>query len=397
MLTPAEADKAIEASLPLLPTEPCELERAAGRVLREAVAADLDQPPFDRVAMDGIALRFADYAAGRRAFHVDGIVAAGARPATLESGGRCLEVMTGAVLPPGADAVVPLEDLVLADGVATLAASARVRLHGNVHRRASDVRAGALVLPSGTRLGGPEVAIAAAAGRTTLAVSARPRIAVISTGDELVPPGTRPAPWQVRRSNAYGIGATLAVHGHPPATDLHLADDLERIRAALEVTLDRHEVVVMSGGVSAGRYDHVPRALAAAGVRQVFHKVAQRPGKPLWFGVRDDGRAVFALPGNPVSTLVCLVRYVLPALERLSGARPTGPTAAWLAGGWSGEHAHTAFVPVRVPAAGAGAGLELHETHGSGDFTALAGTVGFVELAGGRVLEPGARAPLYTW
>ena len=398
MLTPAEAEAAIAARLALLPAEPCALERAAGRVLREAVTADLDQPPFDRVAMDGIAIAHAAFARGTRSFRIDGVVAAGAKPAALEGPDSCLEVMTGAVLPPGADAVIPVEDITTSAGIATLGAAARVTPFVNVHRRATDARAGATLLEPGMLLRGPELAIAASAGATLLLVSREPRIAIVSTGDELVPPGVRPAPWQVRRSNVYGISAALRGHGYQTLDDAHVPDDPAAIRLALEAQLASHDVLILSGGVSAGRFDHVPAVLTELGVECVFHKVAQRPGKPLWFGVRSDGRAVFALPGNPVSTLVCLTRYVLPALARLRGTKPAGPTFAPLESAWESKHPLTAFLPVDRRESGEPPGaLVAHPTHGSGDFIALAGTAGFVELAPGRRWEPGSLAPLYTW
>jgi molybdopterin molybdotransferase len=396
MLTPAEAEAAIAATLSVLPAETVALERAAGRVLREALYADRDQPPFDRVAMDGIAFASAAYAAGRREFRIAGVVAAGAKPAPLNAADTCLEVMTGAVLPPGSDTVVPVEDLTVESGSARLAASVRPVPYGNVHRQGTDGLAGACVLEAGVRLRGPELAIAAASGRTTLAVTRMPRIAVLSTGDELVPPGTTPAPWQVRRSNAYGIAATLREHGYDELSDAHAADDPGVIRDLLERHLETHDVLVLSGGVSAGRFDHVPAALAAAGVRQVFHRVAQRPGKPFWFGGRADGRLAFALPGNPVSTLVCLVRYVLPALARLTGTVPPAPVPTALSAAFEARHPLATFLPVDRPPGG-DARLVAHPTHGSGDFTALAGTVGFVELAAGLRWEPGSLAPLYTW
>ena len=398
MLTPAQAETVIAARLALLPTEPCPLERAAGRVLREPVSADLDQPPFDRVAMDGIALALADFARGTRAFRVAGVVAAGAPPLALPAADSCLEVMTGAVLPPGTDVVVPVEDLSVANGIATLGADARITSFANVHRRASDAAAGTRLLAPGTYLRGPELAIAASAGCTLLLVSREPRIAVVSTGDELVPPGTQPAAWQVRRSNAYGIAATLRGHGYGELTDSHVPDDPARIRAVLEEHLASCDVLILSGGVSAGRFDHVPAVLAELGVERIFHRVAQRPGKPLWFGVRGDGRCVFALPGNPVSTLVCLVRYVIPALMHLRGAVPDGPTFAPLLETWESRHGLTAFLPVDRHGPGDPPGaLRAHPTHGSGDFVALAGTAGFVELAPGQRWEPGSLAPLYTW
>ncbi|HXQ63216.1 MAG TPA: molybdopterin molybdotransferase MoeA [Steroidobacteraceae bacterium] len=398
MLTPDQAEAAIAARLTPLGSEACPLERADGRVLREAILADLDQPPFDRVAMDGIAFVESEFAGGRRSFRIAGVVAAGAPPATLDAPGTCLEVMTGAVLPPGTDTVVPVEDVAVQHGVACVADTASVTPFGNVHRQGTDARAGAQLLASGARLRGPEIAIAASAGRTSLLVSREPRIAVISTGDELVPPGTRPAAWQVRRSNAYGIAATLRQHGFGRLTDDHVTDDPARIRAALARHLETHDALVLSGGVSAGRFDHIPGVLAELGVQQVFHKVAQRPGKPMWFGTRPDGRTVFALPGNPVSTLVCLIRYVVPALVRLVGGVPPGPAFAPLAARWEQRHGLTTFLPVDLLEGGDRPGaLTPHPTHGSGDFAALAGTSGFVELAPASRWEPGSLAPFYTW
>ena len=398
MLTPREAAAAIAAELAPLAAEACAVAEAAGRVLREDLAAERDQPPFDRVAMDGIAIALDAHAAGRRSFRIAGTVAAGHAPAPLPAADACLEVMTGAVLPPGADTVIPVEALAIVDGRATLSGDEPLERYANVHRRGSDARAGSLALAAGTRLRGPELAIAASVGRGHVRVSREPRIAVISTGDELVGPDAPLAPWQIRRSNAYGIAATLALNGYRRLTDDHVPDEPATIRARLGVRLADHDVLVLSGGVSAGRFDHVPAALAALGVRQVFHKVAQRPGKPLWFGVGPAGQPVFALPGNPVSTLVCLIRYVLPALARLTGTAAPAAELVALADANESRHPLTAFVPVDRPAGGGRPGAAtLHPTHGSGDFTALAGTAGFVELAPGTRFEPGALVPIYTW
>jgi molybdopterin molybdotransferase len=397
LLTPGEAAEAIAAALGPLPAESRPLAAAAGRVLREDVPAERDQPPFDRVAMDGIAIAAAAYEGGRRAFRIAGTVAAGQPPAPLPDPAACLEVMTGSMLPPGADAVIPVEALAVEAGVATLRDAGPVVPYANVHRRGLDARAGSLALGAGTRLRGPEIAIAASAGRAALVVGREPRIAVISTGDELVGPDVRPEPWQIRRSNVAGVAATLRRHGYSALGDDHAPDDPAAIRACLARHLATSDALVLSGGVSAGRFDHVPAALEAVGVRRVFHKVAQRPGKPFWFGVGPGGQGVFALPGNPVSTLVCLVRYVLPALAHLEGTRWPAPEQAPLADPYESRHALTAFVPVDRGRAATPAGVRLHPTHGSGDFISLAGTAGFAELAPERRFEPGDPVPIYTW
>jgi molybdopterin molybdotransferase len=370
----------------------------AGAVLREDVHAERDQPPFDRVAMDGIAIASASWRAGRREFRIAGTQAAGAPPRPLADPAACLEAMTGAMLPPGTDAVIPVELLQVADGVARVVGDVAPEPGLNVHRRGSDARDGDLVLAAGTPLRAPEVAILASAGRAQVEVGRQPTIAVISTGDELVEPGAPLAAWQIRRSNVHGIVAALRLRGFATVTDDHVRDDPVELRATIDGHLARHDLVLLSGGVSAGKFDHVPRVLEDLGVKRVFHRVAQRPGKPLWFGVAPGGRPVFGLPGNPVSTLVCLVRYVLPAIARLAGASPPPPVALPLAEPVRTPADLTFFLPVALAA---GADGRTHAvprpTHGSGDFGALAGTAGFVELAHGRAWGRGDAAPFHAW
>ena len=397
MLTPAEAEAAIAAALPAAPTERIPLADCAGRVLREPILAERDAPPFDRVTMDGIAI--ASPAMGRREFRLAGTQAAGMPACSLADESDCFEVMTGAVLPRGTDTVVPVEKLHISEGRAAIDAGWTPVAGQFVHRRGADAAAGAVLLAPGIRLGAPETAIAASAGRGSLEVSRLPRIAVISTGDELVEPEKPIEAHQVRRSNTYGLAAALRLAGFAPVTDRHLTDDRAAIESALDEALARHDVLVLSGGVSAGRFDHVPAALAAIGVRQVFHHVAQRPGRPMWFGLRQDGRAVFALPGNPVSVLVCLARYVIPALIARSGApRPVRPPVI-LAREFDFPAPLTCFLPVALRYdRDARAQAEPRPTGGSGDFISLAGTDGFVELPQGPATHPaGLSVPFQRW
>ena len=397
MLTPAEAEAAIAAALPATATERIPLADCAGRILREAVQAERDAPPFDRVTMDGIAI--ASRATARRAFRLAGTQAAGTPALSLADDSDCFEVMTGAVLPLGCDTVVPVEKLRIADGRAVIDAAWTPTRGQFVHRQAADAAVGAQLLAPGTRLGAPEIAIAASAGRDRLEVSRRPHIAILSTGDELVEPGAPIAAHQVRRSNAYALEAALRLAGFPPATDRHLPDDRTAIEAALADALDRHEVIVLSGGVSAGRFDHVPAALAAVGVRQVFHHVAQRPGRPMWFGIRAPDRAVFALPGNPVSVLVCLARYVIPALAAQSGAPCPACATVSLAQEFDFPAPLACFLPVVLRYdRDARTWAEPRPTGGSGDFISLAGTDGFVELPLGPATHPvGLAVPFLRW
>jgi molybdopterin molybdotransferase len=398
MLTPTQAEHLIGQHLPCLPIESLPLSQCAGAVLRENIYAERDQPPFDRVAMDGIALDSSALRAGTKRLHVQAMQAAGDAPLTLQAPDCCIEVMTGAMLPAGCDAVVPVEQLTVSNREAQIE-TGEVEPWQNVHRRGSDTRQGSLLLPSGKRLSAPEVAIAASAGMARVRVSSQPAIVVISTGNELIEPGEPILPHQVRRSNAYGIVAALRRQGFQRVADDHIQDDEVELTGRLKFHLDTHDVLILSGGVSMGRMDLVPKVLEQLGVRTIFHKIAQRPGKPFWFGVAQSGPTVFALPGNPVSTLVCLARYVVPALFMAMGQAARGPAKIPLSAAVTVGSALTAFLPVRV---------EVDEwgrpwahpcpTNGSGDFTALAGTDGFVELPPGpNTYAKGFVSRLYKW
>ena len=397
MLTPAAADQLIGQHLQCLPIESLPLAQCAGTVLRENVYAERDQPPFDRVAMDGVAL--ASHASGTRTLRMQATQAAGDPPLTLGGAASCIEVMTGAVLPHGCDCVVPYEELTIAGGLATLAADARLESWRHVHRRGSDTRQGTLLLSAGQRLRAPEIAIAASAGMARIRVSSQPMLAVISTGNELVEPGEPVLAHQIRRSNAYAIVSALREHGFQRVADDHIPDDAEQLRTRLRFHLETHDVLVVSGGVSMGKFDLVPQVLEELGVRTVFRQVAQRPGKPLWFGTAASGAAVFGLPGNPVSSLVCFRRYVLPALlGSLGHAAPPVERMA-LSGPVTVTPALTLFLPVRVEQDDWGRSWAVPSpTNGSGDLTALGGTDGFVELPPGpNTYAKGFVTRIYRW
>ena len=399
MLTPAEADLLIGQHLQCLPIESLPLAQCAGAVLRENVYAERDHPPYDRVDMDGVALNSHAVSGGARTFRIQAIQAAGDAPLTLGVPADCIEVMTGAVLPSGCDSVVPVEELAIERGHAELAANARVEPWQNVRRRGSDTRQGTLLLSAGQRLRGPEIAIAASAGMARIRVSSQPMLAVISTGNELVEPGEPVLAHQVRRSNAYAIVGALREHGFQRVADDHLQDDAAELRERLRFHLETHDVLVLTGGVSMGRFDLVPSVLEELGVRAIFHKVAQRPGKPLWFGVAPSGAAVFALPGRPVSALVCLRRYVLPALRGSLGQSPTPVPRIALGTPLTVTPALTHFVPVRLEPDEWGREWALPVPgSNSGDFTALGGTDGFVELPPGpNTYAKGFVTRLYRW
>jgi molybdopterin molybdotransferase len=232
-----------------------------------------------------------------------------------------------------------------------------------------------------------------------LRVSAQPMIVVISTGNELVEPGELIEPHQVRRSNAYGITAALRQHGYTRVADDHVRDDEAELTERLGFHLRTHDVLILSGGVSMGNLDLVPKVLEKLGVGLVFHHVAQRPGKPMWFGVSQSGPAVFALPGNPVSTLVCLSRYVLPALRAAMGEAPDEPRRIAISAPVEVKAPLAFYLPVTLRTDDWGRNsAEPRPTNGSGDFTALAGTDGFVELPPGpNTFAKGFVARFYGW
>jgi molybdopterin molybdotransferase len=395
----AEAVRLVVESMPRWPGVRVPLAAAAGAVLREAVVAERDQPPFDRVTMDGIALRHAALAAGRRSFRVAGTQGAGAAALAVAADDACVAVMTGGVLPSGADTIVPVERIARDGDVATVEAGYAASAGQFVHRRGSDHRGGAPLLAPGTVLGPPEVAVLAIGGRADVAVTRAPRIAVVSTGDELVPPGLPIADYQVRASNDLALEAALRRRGHAEVTRALLPDDPAVLAREIGRLHAASDLVILSGGVSMGDFDHVPRTLAALGVGCVFHKVAQRPGLPLWFGRDAAGKAVFALPGNPVSSLVCLVRYVVPGIAAASGAPPPAAPAVRLAAPVEFRPDLAYFLPVRLRWGEDGAvGALPRPTNTSGDFVALAGTDGFVELPRGRDHFPaGWPAPFHAW
>lgn len=400
MLTPADAARAIAEHAPRLPIAPVALRDAAGCILRQQVHAERDQPPFDRVAMDGIALASNTTA---REFRIAGTQAAGAPPLTLAHPSDCIEAMTGAMLPVGCDCVIPVERITIRDGRATLATDVELAPWLNIHRRGVDTKSGELTLQPGIELGAPEVAVLASSGLLHVQVTRAPRIVVISTGDELVEPGQPIEAWQIRRSNVFGVVAALRHHGFTRIADDHLPDDAERLRKRLGQHLDAADVLILSGGVSMGKYDFVPQVLTELGVQQIFHKIAQRPGKPMWFGVRRSShgadKAVYALPGNPVSTLACMARYVLPALKFSMGLESASHTTVQLAAECKTLPTLATLLPVRLTSDAAGiSGARPQPTQGSGDFTSLIGAHGCVELPLGTEPVPaGSVVKFFAW
>lgn len=380
MITVDEARQAILTAMPAFEAGTVPVESACGRVLRQDVVAERDQPPFDRVMMDGIAIAHSDFAAGMRRFPIQSTQAAGDERQSIDAG-HCIEIMTGAALPQGADCIVPVERIAITDGAAVLEDGYLAEARQFIHARGSDHQQGAVLLPPGKRISPMDIAIIHSAGLTEVSVSRSPTIRVISTGNELVPAGRPIAPHQVRLSNGPAVVALLHQHGYPDCEHDHLVDEPQLLEDRIAAHLAAADVLVLSGGVSMGKADYVPQVLGNLGVDVVFHKISQRPGKPMWFGMGPDGQAVFALPGNPVSTLVCARQYVVPALARASGQAEALPDFAVLGQDFTFTPQLTCFLPARLIANTGGQLLAMPvQTNTSGDFAALSATDGCVEL-----------------
>jgi molybdopterin molybdotransferase len=352
------------------------IQQACGRILREEVRADRNFPPFDRVAMDGVAICFDSFKNGNRNFPIEGIQAAGEQPKKLNNKDSCIEVMTGAMLPAGTDTVVRYEDLDIKDQSASLLLQ-KINPRDHIHHQGQDAKQNETLLSPGTIISPAEVALLASVGKKAISVSKFPKTAIISSGDELVPVDLTPLPYQIRRSNSYALQASLLEVGCT-ADQFHIPDQPEILEAEVKKILSHYEVLIFSGGVSKGKFDYVPQTLEQNGIQKRFHQVSQKPGKPLWFGTSSK-HIVFALPGNPVSTYMCFYRYIKPWLiKSLQGNLK--PSQAILAKDFSFKPALTYFLQVKIENEKGQLIAYPQVGGGSGDFANLKEVDGFIEL-----------------
>jgi molybdopterin molybdotransferase len=354
-----------------------------GKILAENIVADRDFPPFDRVAMDGVAISLKPYRGGGNVNLkidewqpiIEATQYAGEPQKHLSKPKNCMEVMTGAVLPWGCAAVVRYEDLEIeeVDGskyVKFMIPQRKIEDWQNIHRQGSDRKQGDILLQKGMKISPAEIAVMASVGKDKVLVEIPPRVAVISTGDELVEITTNPEPYQIRMSNSYMLAGALAQIGIK-ADLFQLTDDKVLLFNKLQGILQNHDILLLSGGVSAGKKDFIPEILTDLGVKKLFHKVAQKPGKPFWFGKSEEGKTVFALPGNPVSTFLCFCKYFLNQkkeeviLDKDVFFKPD----------------LTYFVPVKTYFQDGKMMASPLEGSGSADFANLTDCDGFVELS----------------
>ena len=377
MIPFSQARDILLASFPVLPSERLPIESCAGRVLREEIKADREFPPFDRVMMDGFATRAADFAAGRD-FVLSGCAPAGSPAVKLPSAVMsCVEVMTGAPLPLGADCIVPVEEITRDGGVIRVSPDFEVVPGRYVHAAGSDSRAGERLLEPGVLLGSREIGVAASCGAAWIEVSKLPRIHILATGDELVAVDETPQPHQIRQSNACAIACALQRAGHSASASARLRDDPMEAAVAVRSALEESDWIIITGAVSKGARDFVPTLLDSLGCRCLFHGVAQRPGKPAGCWLGPAGQIVMALPGNPVSALTGLHAFVLPALVVASGCPLPKPRLVVPAGRFDGLPGMTQHLPVKL---GNDGRAHAAPTGNSGDFIGLLRSDGFVTI-----------------
>jgi molybdopterin molybdotransferase len=410
MITVLEALESVLRLACPLATRAVGLDGALGLVLAEDVTSDVDSPPYDKTLVDGYAVVAKDVSSGARELQILEEIVAGLVPTQPVRSGTATRLMTGAPIPDGADAVVMLEETELIE-VAGKPPQVRIRSPSikpaqNILRRGVAMRKDDVVLRSGRQLQPSDIGLLAEVGRESVPVIRRPRVAILSTGNELVPASQTPGPGQIRNSNSPMLAAMAASAGGVPR-DLGIArDEREELKRRIVEGLE-DDVLLLSGGVSAGVLDLVPGVLAELGVEQVFHKVQLKPGKPLWFGTKrraesGERRAmqtlVFGLPGNPVSTFVCFELFVRPALRKLAGlADVVGrPLRTRLAADFTHKGNRPTYHPARWREEDDGNSVETIAWQGSADLRALASANALIHfVAGDRKYLAGDMVEVY--
>lgn len=353
---------------------------AVGSVLKEDIVADRDFPPFNRVSMDGIAISSEAFNKGQREFRIEGIQAAGSPQLTLQNRSNCIEAMTGAMLPNNANVVIQYELLTIEKGIAKVNLEA-VKEFQNIHKKGLDRRQGDILIKKDTVISPAEIGVLATVGKSMVKVARQPKVMIVSTGNELVEVSKTPAEHQIRRSNVYTLVSLLEKLGIKAETT-HILDNKETLTGKIGSFLNDYDVLLFSGAVSKGKFDFIPEVLNSLGVKKLFHNVKQRPGKPFWFGKKDN-KTIFAFPGNPVSTFVNCLKYFYPWVQKSIHVAETKRQAI-LTEDFYFKPELSYFLQVKLEQVEG----ELFATpiagRGSGDLANLADTDAFLELPDDR-------------
>ncbi|MBB5394577.1 molybdopterin molybdotransferase MoeA [Mucilaginibacter sp. AK015] len=379
MITVEEAEQLILDQLNDYGNETVPFELALGRVLAEDIKTDRDLPPFNRVTMDGIAIAYEAIEMGITTFAIKATQAAGDEPVNIDTVYECIEIMTGAALSSTADTVIRYEDIIISDGMAKVL-TIDVKPGQNIHQKGKDKKKGEVVAAANRVITPAISGLAASVGKPVLRVKTMPRVVIISSGDELVDVADNPSDFQIRRSNNYTIKAVLKRYGINADME-HIAEDADVTKQQIQNCLQNYDVILLSGGISMGKFDYIPQALEDLQVKKLFHRVSQRPGKPFWFGKHNNGVLVFAFPGNPVATFMCVHRYFLLWLNACLGISGKPLVYAQLTKDVTFTPPLKYFLQVKLNITKQGIiTAEPVEGNGSGDFANLADTDAFMEL-----------------
>jgi len=355
--------------------------KSVGKVLKEDIVADRDFPPFNRVSMDGIAINHRFFEHGIIDFNVEGIQAAGAEQKTMTIDSNCMEVMTGAVLPINTDTVIRYEDVQIKNGIASINLKI-LELGKNIHSKGKDRIQGDLLIEKNTIISAAEIGVIATVGKGTVKVAKTPKVIIVSTGDELVEVNENPLAHQIRRSNAFTLVSLLKKLGIKAKTS-HIADDKEVLQQKIANYLKKYDVLIFSGAVSKGKFDFLPAVLAELKVEKLFHRITQRPGKPFWYGVKNN-KPVFAFPGNPISTFVNCLAYFYPWYYKSVGIE-LNEELAILGEDVSFKPILTYFLQVKLENKFGHLVAFPITGNGSGDLASLIKTDAFIQLPNDRV------------
>lgn len=364
MISYQEALTIIKSAIKSYGSETVALADAFGRSLAENIYADRDYPPFNRSAMDGFAFHSKDWEKGLRSFTIQEIIYAGQEWQNPLSPGKCYKIMTGAAVPPSANVVVRREDTEEISNKAIIRTDL-VREFQNIARQGEDVEKDALIVKAPCKCTASVISALATIGKAEVLVHKIPQVALYTTGDEVVDPTEEVSAVQIRNSNKYLLYSLLQKWGITPSIVKHLPDNKEALEAALKAGISQ-DIVLLCGGVSAGDADFVPEILSGLGVQKLFHKVAIRPGKPIWCGRLPNGGIVFALPGNPFSCLVTFSVFVEAYLNIVFHKKERPLQKQWLNQDHAKKHRLTEFLPVKFGLSG----VVPMKYNGSGDIRA---------------------------
>lgn len=387
MISVQEAEQLIFAQARKFTSQKVNLTHCLGCILAENIYADRDFPPFDRVTMDGIAYAYQENHTSDEALFIQARQYAGQTALSLQNPSFCIEIMTGAVLPKGCDSVMRVEDLEIQEknGKSFALLKGRQEKDKNIHFQGEDRLEGDILIEKGKKITAADIAVLATVGKHEVLVVKIPKVAIIATGDELVAVEQKPKAHQIRYSNTYALSAILEQNGIK--SDLfHFLDNKKNLEASLKKVITEYDLVITSGGVSKGKADFVAEILANLGIKKHFHRIAQRPGKPFWFG-SNQNTVVFAFPGNPVSAFMACIRYFIPYIENCIGKKNKQKMYVKINNDIHFKPKLTYFLAVKLTCSEQAVWTaEIQKGNGSGDFANLIHCDAFLELPAEKTL-----------